>query len=333
MKKLLLISCCFISLSQSMQNMSKKEDRVKEPINLVLSLDHVLLHDASKTMEPVHTFFADKSFLVEDLDGAYHIVPAFLAPFLRYVTQNYTVAFFDDVGERYKNTETVVKNIWTRVFGINKPNTLRTLSRDDLTFIKTEEPGISCKKNITRIGQLHNTVLVDAYLSWSMKGQESNMLLVPSYNFSTLYRSIKFYSDKDKDSYKQAIKDFITNKIALDDFLSFYKLLYVVGVLDIACKHTTNIIEGLRAIQCEDNRSKVYDRQSDLTYYKRGYRILLSYTDDLEKHVEIMYLLKDADAMWSVLPQEIREEIVKYMVAFAQREMQIFPEIEQYFYS
>lgn len=247
--------------------------------DLILDLDDVLLHNPSQTITTQHEFFSKKSFLVSDSYGYHYILPAYISEFLKFATSSFNITFFSG-GDEERN-RSVVQDIWIKVFNTDKPDTIVVLSRGNLTSAENDSAlqgkwyG-NKKKDISQVGKLDNTILVDDDQSWALKDQEPNLLKVSG---STLYRLedlIELHRNKhdDYENSNKTIEECLMDKYGSDDLLAYYKLIYIVGVLDIATKHDAGIINGLYAIQFENDEPKFYDRMRELKYYKRGYRVL-----------------------------------------------------------
>lgn len=338
MKKILFL-CCFISVLHGMETSIKKESHTKrDRINLILGLDNVLVHDPLQGMEKIDQILLKKTFLVQDSDCDKYVVPAYLSEFLKFVLSRFNVSFF---GQTYNERNiTVVENIWKKVFGVCKPENIQVLGRNDLGYAGNggkfqPHVGGECwqgqyKKDIRRIGELHNTILVDDDKSYVLNGQEFNALLVSGADFHDLEKIVE--RDVYADNHDQMIGEDLASRWCAHELLAFYKLLYVVGLLDIAAQHKTSIIDGLRAIQFEDGMPMFSERQKDLQYYKRGYKVLLNFSIT-EQEKTMMHLLQaHPEIHWAVLPPEIRQLIVGYMMQLIQQNMCLFPEIEKYFY-
>src|SRR5579872_7387359 len=177
---------------------------VKNFPNLVLDLDDVLLHEPSKEITKQHEFFSKKSFLVKDSYNHNYIVPAYLSEFLKFATNRFNITFFSS-GDGQRNIS-VVQDIWQKVFNTNKPETVQVLCRKNLTnaeHIKALQPYGGWdwygnqKKDISKIGELHNTILVDDDKSWVLKGQESNLLKVSHFSGYLFQSILENYGNKD----------------------------------------------------------------------------------------------------------------------------------------
>jgi hypothetical protein len=339
MKKFFLIAGCFISCAMGMEVSQKKKP------NVILDLHRVLIYNRTSKVEDLHTFFSKKSFLVVDAHGDTFVTPAYLKQFLRFLISRFNIAFFGNTSAEFNSS--VVQYIWLKVFNTVKPDEIPVLSENHLirtdgqTECQPKKTGDiswygTYKKDIIKIGPVDNTVIVDDELSWILNGQESNLLKVSRQDFTTFYYEFQnLYAankNKDKATHDKDIQECLSEKAVTDDFLAFYKLLYITGVLDAASENKTNIVAGLRAVQWEDDMPKFSERCCDLTFYAKGYRVLFAYSDSILNHQEIMHLLHPGlNEPWSVLPHELRREILMYLQAFAQREMQLFPEIEKYF--
>jgi hypothetical protein len=341
MKRLFIVVCCFIPLLNGMQI-----DTQKEVPHLILDLHHLFLHHRSNDIGIIHQFFSNKStkpiFLFKDCTNQNYIAPAYTSEFLRYVMDTFKTTFFSDRDE--KRSRTVIEDMWIKLFGIHKPASIRILSDNDLINTHNDkelklQPNVDdrywfgvYKKDIKKVGPLCNTILLEEDKSFVLKGQELNLLKVSATDFSGFVEFMQI-AIQNSDTYQQKIKKCLCDIRSNNTLLSFYKLLYVAGVLDMAAQHEKGIIEGLSAIQWENGIPKFEERQNDLQYYKRGYRVLLPYSIIQYRKAVLSLLCADPGANWFILPQEIRREIVIYIIALVQPKMQIFPEIEQYFYA
>lgn len=276
----------------------KRQDPMIKKPNLVLDIDDFLLHSPSKTITSEHEFFSKKSFLIQDSFGHNYIVPAYFSEFFKFVTSKFNITFFSSgIAKRNKS---VIQDIWLKVFNVNKPKNIKILSRENLTnaeninSLQGKWYG-NQKKDISQIGTLDNTILIDDDKNWSIKGQESNLLKVPSYSFYRLQHMTEFYHNKhnNDNDYNKSIEKCLINKNNIDDILAYYKLLYIIGILDIASKHKISIINGLYDIQFKNDEPIFDELFEDLQYYKRGHKVLSEflnsslpqYFPEIEKHI------------------------------------------------
>jgi len=321
-----------------MEITTKKESAIKKDgINVILDIYNVLLHQRCGYITDVHQFFLNKSFVVQDSAGDNYIVPAYLPEFLNFVMSRFNISFFSNIPR--KRNISVIQNIWLKAFGTSKPEGIQALGRKDLTYAgddKELQPYVggeywdgNYKKDIRKLGALHNTILVDEGNDWVLKGQEFNFLSVPSANFYNFKLDVEFYENRD--NYSQLIEKLLVSKHGVDDSLAFYKLLYIAGVLDIVAEHETSIIDGLYAIQFEDDVPKFYKTERYLQYYKRGYRVLLKCSMAEQQKTILHLLYPHSEIYWFVLPPEMRQLIVGYMIQLTKQKMCLFPEIEKHF--
>ena len=192
-----------------------------------------------------------------------------------------------------------------QVFGENIHTSVTILSKNDLTYVgqnndTLQPPRImhygdtdisnayhwfgQTKKDITKIGPLSNTVIVDDTLSYTMKDQTKNLLLTHGESFTSFRSAYKFYKKGGGDELTRYIKETWNvdgSWSSIHDcnkMLSIYSLLYVVGVLDMALAYPTGLIEGISAIQWHDGLTNHRNAMVTLDYYKRGYAVLSRYT-------------------------------------------------------
>src|SRR5262249_48738636 len=154
-----------------------------------------------------------------------------------------------------KRNKSVVQDIWSKVFGVSIPDGLQILCGDDRIDARknrelhpkyADELWYSdYKKDVTKVGPLHNTILVDDDKTLVLKGQECNFLKAPGEKFLSLKNMHEYYQGKS--SYAETVKKRLVR--GSSEILAFYKFLYIAGVLDCAAQHEAGIIAGLYAIQ------------------------------------------------------------------------------------
>lgn len=283
MKKIITIVFCISLLHGMEQNSTTQKTALP---NLALDLDGVILHNISPKITKKHEFFSKKSFLAKDVYNNNYIVPAYLPEFLKFATQRFNIAIFSaGLEERNKS---VVEDIWLKVFNINTPENIKILCRDDLIDATGHVNLQPCtegywyntqKKDIRKIGELHNTILVDDNKSWVMRDQEANLLNTIDDDFDQLYDILTPLYDEDINVIDKYMQNPLLHHWQLGHVLTYYKLLYIAGLLDIAANHEKSIIHGLQDIQFENNKQMFYDRCRELKYYKRGYSVLSQFSD------------------------------------------------------
>ncbi|MBA3752361.1 hypothetical protein H0X06_06260 [Candidatus Dependentiae bacterium] len=271
------------------------------PYNLILDLDEVLLHHPSKEITLPHQFFLERPFLVKDTYGYNYIVPAYLPEFLKFARSRFNIAFFSG-GDKERN-KSVVQDIWKKVFDTNQLEDVPILSREDLTPADRFDelhPKVgndpfrwygNYKKDITKVGKLDSTILVDDDKSWVLKGQVPNFLKAPGFIFN-LEEFIAKDTAKEGTCHHTPEECLAGKGCELDQLLEFYKLLYITGILDKAAQHDANVIEGLYAIQFDAENQQFENHMKEIAYYKRGYSLLSGFSSEiasryfprLEKH-------------------------------------------------
>lgn len=294
--KQLYIFFLILSISLFAHSMQKPKP------NLILDLDDVLIHEPSKELTNMHIFFSNNSFLIQDYYGYFYIVPAYLSEFLKYTHSQFNLAFFSG-GDDQRN-KSIVANIWMQIFGSEKPEDVPILGRKDLTYaernkeMQPESDGLNWygnkKKDVSKFGDLSNTILVDDDLSWVLVGQKANFLSAPGGDFSLLIEQTKRDETSERgESFAKYVEENITNEWVGRDLLAFYKLLYITGVLEVASRHKDTIVRGLYSIQFdEDNKPKFLQNKLEFMYYQIGFQLLSSFSDDgmtehfpdIEKH-------------------------------------------------
>lgn len=265
----------------------------KKP-NLILDLDDVILHHPTLKPESYYNIFSEKIFPIKDVFGNTYIVPAYLPEFMKWCHATFNISFFSS-GDINRN-KSVVQDIWMKAFGVDRPENTIILSRDDLIDAKESmQPVIkqrdgdgfknrmwfgNKKKDVTKIGSLNNTILVDDDLSWVIRDQIKNYLCVTGSGFYSMTSFITYYREHDQNKYEDKIKEMIFGSRLFDDekLLPFYKLLYVVGVLDVAMEHI-NIVEGLYRAQYDNDIPNFLGKTGiDLKPYKIGYKALSDFS-------------------------------------------------------
>jgi hypothetical protein len=353
MKNLMMVCLLHGVLSGMVTAMQEKNDINSAPINLIFGLDETLIGFESEKIEEVHQFFSKKSFLIQDSFGNNYIVPAYCAQFFKYIVRKFSMTFFCTLltvdRDRDNKSISIIDTIWHYVFGTPKPDNVRLLFESDMTYLDCDneeefQPYFGDdkywwgggKKDITKVGTLDNTILIDYEYGHVLKGQEYNLLRVqPTCNFYDLQRLIEYHRDNatHADERKQDIQGRLVDTLYGPYLLAFYKLPYIVGVLEAAAQHETGIIDGLRAIQFKDGMPQHDETCIDMRYYKSGYDILLTLSLQ-EQRETILYLLQShqEDNLF-VFPYEIRKIIAEYIIEAVKQSMCLFPEIEKYFFS
>lgn len=235
--------------------------------NIVLDLDDVLLHEPRKIMTDLHQYLEQYTAILCDHVGNFYILPAYFDEFMRYCADNFNISFFSS-GDKQRN-ECIVEKIWQKVFHCTKPPHVIVLSRNDKTPGEyTNKYYVTCsaspkntptygtrksywswvgntKKDITKIGALVNTILVDDDPSYVLDGQIKNYLDVNGHSFAHIL----------KDCTEGNIDNLAIESVEYrEKTLSFYKLLHIVGVIETAKVHDEGIVEGLAAIYFVANK-------------------------------------------------------------------------------
>jgi|SRR5579862_4499833 len=170
---------------------------MQQTINLILDLDDVLIHNPTSGSSEENDFFNKMIYSIADSFGYTYTVPAYFSEFMRYVNTYYNISFFSS--GNIKRNKSVINDIWMKVFNENTPNNIIILSGTDTIYAednddiqpiikyKGEKKPImwfgNKKKDITKIGELHNTILVDDDRSWILKDQVKNFLYVNGSSF------------------------------------------------------------------------------------------------------------------------------------------------------
>lgn len=173
---------------------------------------------------------------------------------------------------------------WQKAFHCNKPSHIRVLSRPDLTtrnfdnHPKMQWYGKSTdvckswygetKKDITKIGPLANTVMIDDNCGYAMEDHIRNYLEVNRYSF---YHISSEYAKGEQHLL------YCLNSDDRDQYLTFHKLLHVVGVLETAMLHKDGIINGLSEIYFIDEKSNHRPVATNAAFYTLGHKILSKY--------------------------------------------------------
>lgn len=251
-------------------------------INLVLDLDDVLINYPQTSMTEVHIFFEPYTLILSDNFGYYYICPAYIVEFMRYVNDRFAVSFFS-AGDKQRN-EYIVEKLWEKVFNCTKPDHVIVLSKPDLTTINVKNPPkmawtgrtdhtykswySNVKKDLTKIGPLTNTVIIDDNCGYASDIQIQNFLETNSFTFAALHNYYTHY-------FKYFIEGYHSDRKR--EYIAFYKLLHAVGVLEIALVHKNGVVDGLAEIYFINNESKHYIVTTDTDFHKKGYDILSKY--------------------------------------------------------
>lgn len=273
-----------------------------DKLTIVSDLDNVLLHTLANPSEkdPDHNFFVSKQlYIYVEFEGQKHhyYLPAFFREYLLYIKSSGFNLHFYSAGTASRNIKVIEEILTNHLPGDEDEysKTVRILSRENCSIVNT-----FYKKDLLPFIKKHglNVILADDSPSVIMDEQEDHFLRVPFESFEEVRSKLRQHKTLsevrrifDLPGATKYAATSLQNKMR---FLSFYKLLYIIGLIELsfhaAKQRKCQVPEILAEYQKNGCNTRFISNKTNTYFYEVGYFTLKEMLKNQGKKIPSYFL-------------------------------------------